>query len=152
MDSRSGSGDISEDCGELSRLLRERHMLLLRVSEGRISVVATGGRRKEVITVYFTLWLRSVKPSAGLLTCELWNDGRRILVQVIHSSCDRVGRHRHSRHNHPAVVGVEAGRQAWQPRVIDNREAAELLDLLPAVQPLPQARRYLWQGFPENTD
>lgn len=40
MDSRSGSGDISEDGGELSRLRRERHRLLLRVRGGRISVAA----------------------------------------------------------------------------------------------------------------
>lgn len=40
MDSRSGSGDISEDCGEFSRLRRERHRLLLRVSGGRINVFA----------------------------------------------------------------------------------------------------------------
>lgn len=100
-------------------------------------------REKGVNTVYFTVRVQGIKPSAGIHTRELWNDGRRILVQVIHSSRDGVGRHRHSRHDHPAVVGVEAGRQARQPRVIDNREAAKLLDLLPAVQPLPQARRYL---------
>lgn len=46
MDSRSGSADISEDCGELSRLRRERHMLLLRVSAGRINVVPGGGMRR----------------------------------------------------------------------------------------------------------
>lgn len=146
MDSRSGSGDISDDCGELSRLRRERHMLLLRVNEGRINVVAGGGGRE--LLIYFTGWLQCIKASAGLLTRKLWNDGRRILVQVIHSSCDGVGRHRHSRHDHPAVIRVQAGRQARQPRVIDYRKAAKLLDLLPAVQPLPQACRYLWQGFP----
>lgn len=42
MDSKSGSGDINGDWGELSRLRRERHRLLLRVSGGRISVVAGG--------------------------------------------------------------------------------------------------------------
>lgn len=47
MDSRSGSGDIREDCGELSRLRRERHRLLLRVSGGRIIVVAEGGGIEE---------------------------------------------------------------------------------------------------------
>lgn len=47
MDSRSGSGDISDDCGELSRLRRERHRLLLRVSEGRISVAAWGGNKNK---------------------------------------------------------------------------------------------------------
>lgn len=47
MDSRSGSADISDDCGELSRLRRERHRLLLRVSGGRISEVAERERRGE---------------------------------------------------------------------------------------------------------
>lgn len=47
MDSRSGSADISEDCGELMRLRRERHRLLLRVSGGRINVVAAGGWKEE---------------------------------------------------------------------------------------------------------
>lgn len=47
MESRSGSGDIREDCGELSRLRRERHRLLLRVSEGRIIVVAGGGKSRR---------------------------------------------------------------------------------------------------------
>lgn len=46
MDSRSGSGDISEDCGELIRLRRERHRLLLRFNEGRINVDAEGGKNK----------------------------------------------------------------------------------------------------------
>lgn len=86
--------------------------------------------------------------SAASLTCELWNDGRRVLVQVVHSSRDGVGGNRDSRHHHPAVVWVKAGGQARQTRIIDHREAAELLDLLPAVEPLPQARRYLRQGFP----
>lgn len=39
MDSRSGSGDISEDCW-LRTLRRERHRLLFRVSGGRINVAA----------------------------------------------------------------------------------------------------------------
>ena len=36
MGSKSGSGDMSEGCWELSRLRRERHTLLLRVNGGRI--------------------------------------------------------------------------------------------------------------------
>lgn len=40
MDSRSGSADTSDGCGEVSRLRRERHRLPLRVSGGRIIVVA----------------------------------------------------------------------------------------------------------------
>lgn len=75
MDSRSGSGDISDDCGELSRLRRERHRLLLRVSEGRISVAAGGGnrnkkkRKKEsFMTFIFRLCHTSVlKSSTALL-------------------------------------------------------------------------------------
>lgn len=86
--------------------------------------------------------------SAASLTCELWNDGRRVLVQVVHSSRDGVGGNWDSRHHYPAVVWVKAGGQARQTRIIDHREAAELLDLLPAVEPLPQARSYLRQGFP----
>lgn len=84
----------------------------------------------------------------ALLTCELRNDGRRVLVQVIHPPGDGVGRHGHSRHDHPAVVRVEGRRQGRQARVMDDGEVAKLLDLLPAVQPLPQARRHLRQGFP----
>lgn len=44
MDSRSGSADISDGCGEVSRLRRERHRLLLRVSGGRIIAVAADDR------------------------------------------------------------------------------------------------------------
>lgn len=141
MESRSGSADISEGCGELSRLRRERHRLLLRVSGGRISEVAGG--RADVRPLQ-----RRQDSHTSLLTCELWNDGRRVLVQVIHATRDGVGRHAHSRHHHPAVVRVEGGRQAGETLVADDGEAAELLDLLPAMQPLPQARRHLRQSFP----
>lgn len=142
MDSRSGSAETIDDCGELSRLRRERHRLLLRVSGGRISEVAGGTEQTSGL-------MAARKDSCtSSLTCQLWNDGRRVLVQVIHAACDGVGRHAHSRHHHPAVVRVEGGRQAGQTLVVDDGEAAELLDLLPAMQPLPQARRDLRQGFP----
>lgn len=107
-------------------------------------------RRNEERRMETLIFMTSDKVSASSgasLTCELWNDGRRVLVQVVHSSRDGVRGNRDSRHHHPAVVWVEAGGQARQTRIIDNREAAELLDLLPAVEALPQARRYLRQGF-----
>lgn len=185
MDSRSGSADISEDCGELRRLRRERHRLLLRVSGGRISVAAglagttdrnkcyhlqllsksslhlqlfssfgrTSVRGKMVDTskatkrggnnINITLPLWSLR-----LTCELRNDGRRVLVQVIHTPSDGVGGHGDPGHDHPAVVRVQGGCQTRQAAVVDHREVAELLDLLPAVQPFLQARRHLRQGLP----
>lgn len=83
-----------------------------------------------------------------MLTGELRNDGRRVLVQVVHPACDGVGGDGDPGHDDPAVVGVEAGRQAGQARVVDDGETAELLDLLPAVQPLPQAGCDLRQSFP----
>lgn len=155
MDSRSGSADISEDCGELSRLRRERHRLLLRVSGGRISVAASSGgkrqtetsvttssfyqsglftssyflsfggrakRKKMAVTRKATTIFASPAIKKGenklmeiedkrtlplwflRLTCELRNDGRRVLVQVIYTPSDGVGGHRHPWHDHPAVV------------------------------------------------
>lgn len=83
-----------------------------------------------------------------MLTGELRNDGRRVLIQVVHPACDGVGGDRDPGHDDPAVVGVEAGRQGRQARVVDDGETAELLDLLPAVQPLPQASRDLRQSLP----
>lgn len=153
MDSRSGSADISEDCGELSRLRRERHRLLLRVSGGRISVAAGEGGERQTETSVNTanppFFRRTAAPKRSLrLTCELWNDGRRVLVQVVHAPSDGVRGHGHPGHDHPAVVRVQGGRQARQAAVVDHGEVAELLDLLPAVQPLLQARRHLRQGFP----
>lgn len=84
------------------------------------------------------------------LTWKLRNDGRRVLIQVVHPPCDRVRGHGHTGHDYPAVVRVQCGRQAWQTRVVHNGEVAKFLDLLPAVQPLLQARRHLWQSFPEG--
>ena len=43
MDSRSGSWDSMEEDWQDSRLRRERHRLLLRVSWGRIREEAAGG-------------------------------------------------------------------------------------------------------------
>lgn len=47
-------------------------------------------------------------------------------------------------------VQVERGRQRAQPRVVDHTEAGQGLDLLPAVQLLPQRRRHLGQGLSEG--
>lgn len=122
MDSRSGSGDIRDDCW-LSRLRRERHRLLLRVSGGRINAAA--GRvkqRSDVVPEQAATFSpaeneckkKCINKWRGALTGELWNDGRRVLVQVVHTACDGVRRDRDSGHDHPAVVRVEAGRQARQ--------------------------------------
>lgn len=81
------------------------------------------------------------------LTCKLRNDGRRVLVQVVHTPSDGIRGHGHTGHDHPAVVRVQGGCQTRQAAVVDHREVAELLDLLPAVQSLLQTRRHLRQGF-----
>lgn len=47
-------------------------------------------------------------------------------------------------------VQVEGARQSGQTRVVDHAEAGQRLDLLPAVELLPQRRRHLRQGLSEG--
>lgn len=106
-----------------------------------------GAGQRLKVTLRQTECLRE-RENVGALTGELWNDGRRVLVQVVHTACDGVRGDRDSGHDDPAVVWVEAGRQARQTWIIDDGEAAELLDLLPTVEPLPQAGGHFWQRLP----
>lgn len=53
---------------------------------------------------------------------------------------------------HEGRVQVEGQGQRRQARVVDDGEAGEDLDLLPAVQPLAQRRRHLAQGLSERTE
>lgn len=47
-------------------------------------------------------------------------------------------------------VQVEGRGQSCQARVVDHAEASQRLDLLPAVELLPQRRRHLRQGLSEE--
>lgn len=47
-------------------------------------------------------------------------------------------------------VQVKGGSQSRQPGVTDDTEAGQRLDLLPAVELLPESRRHLTQGLSEG--
>lgn len=49
-------------------------------------------------------------------------------------------------------VQVEGGGQRAQTRVVDQTEAGHRLDLLPAVQLLPERRRHVGQGLSEEAE
>lgn len=53
---------------------------------------------------------------------------------------------------HESRVQVEGQGQRGQAGVVDDGEAGEDLNLLPAVQPLPQRRRHLAQSLSERTE
>lgn len=74
--------------------------------------------------------------------------GHDLLVQVVHVVGHDEVRGVGARGAHPAGVDVERRGQAVDPGVVDDLEAAEQLDLLPAVQALPQRRRHLAQRLP----
>ena len=57
-----------------------------------------------------------------------------------------------ARTTHPAGVYVEGSHQGMDARVIDNLEATEDLNLLPAVQTLPQCCCHLAQSLPEKKE
>ncbi|TNN63380.1 hypothetical protein EYF80_026402 [Liparis tanakae] len=83
MDSRSGSADISEDCGEFIRLRRERHRLLLRVSEGRISVAAGGTETRGITTQLWSEYRLAVSVGSP----ELFTTGK---LQSFSICCQRL--------------------------------------------------------------
>lgn len=99
-------------------------------------------------TLYNSNWSICISVTTSILTGELWNDWRRVLVEVVNPAGDGVGGHRDAGHDHPAVVRVKGGSQAGQPRVVHQGEATQFLNLLPAVETLPQAGRHLRQGLP----
>lgn len=76
-----------------------------------------------------------------------WHNLLIHVVHVIsHDEVSRVG----ARTAHPAGVYVEGSHQWVDARVIDNLEATEDLNLLPAVQALPQCCRHLAQSLPKD--
>lgn len=77
-------------------------------------------------------------------TLTLQSSRDHVLVHVIHVvGHDEVLRRGSAPHE--GWVEVEGQGQRRQAGVVDDGEAGEDLDLLPAVQPLPQGRRHLAQ-------
>lgn len=84
-------------------------------------------------------------------TLTLQSSRDHVLVHVIHVvGHDEVLRRGSAAHE--GRVQVEGQGQRRQAGVVDDGEAREDLDLLPAVQPLPQRRRHLAQSLPEGTE
>lgn len=92
----------------------------------------------------FAIPNRLAERLVGSLTLQ--SSGDDPLVHVVHVvGHDEVLRRGSAAHE--GGVQVEGRGQGRQARVVDDGEACEQLDLLPAIQPLPQGCRHLAQGL-----